>query len=431
MTSRGTGNTKTPEGSAGGCRNDNSNPQQGSGSTAKMIPASASSDEGTIAKISNVRTNSKTPPNKKDSRKLFVGGLPSDVTEKEFNDFFAQYGIVLDSVVMYDRETQRSRGFGFVTFQDPEVANRLLNMGENSKEKSLMPDQPRVGRLEMRGKTCEVKAAEPKETRPNRRSYAPSATAFPNSGAGAGFVDRLSHRKLVSHEDVPPASISVDGSTVGSTRAASSCDDVSNGGGGGVPVLASAQPAAPAGYHHHFPQDINGTGPDIHGASFYPALVGFPAVQGGRHVGPMYNPMVPLPHHGEMMPHHPGVATPFVGHHMDGAGYVDFPMEAYHGYHHPPPHHHVPPHQHPHWFMMQQQPHVHQPPIHQQHALQAPIPPPSGPPPNGPHAIYNNNMNNMPYPVSAGTAPSAVMQRTPPGGNGKPVQKDENGSSSA
>ena len=33
--------------------------------------------------------------------------------------FFEQFGAVLDSVVMFDRETQRSRGFGFITFVDP------------------------------------------------------------------------------------------------------------------------------------------------------------------------------------------------------------------------------------------------------------------------------------------------------------------------
>jgi RNA recognition motif-containing protein len=41
------------------------------------------------------------------------------VTEDEFRDFFAAYGALVDSVVMFDRETGRSRGFGFVTFEDP------------------------------------------------------------------------------------------------------------------------------------------------------------------------------------------------------------------------------------------------------------------------------------------------------------------------
>jgi RNA recognition motif-containing protein len=38
------------------------------------------------------------------------------VTEAEFLLFFEQFGEVIDSVVMIDRVTKRSRGFGFVTF---------------------------------------------------------------------------------------------------------------------------------------------------------------------------------------------------------------------------------------------------------------------------------------------------------------------------
>jgi hypothetical protein len=61
----------------------------------------------------------KVPPTRRDARKLFVGGLPSNVTEEEFREFFEQYGAVADSIVMFDRDTHRSRGFGFVTFEDP------------------------------------------------------------------------------------------------------------------------------------------------------------------------------------------------------------------------------------------------------------------------------------------------------------------------
>jgi hypothetical protein len=90
--------------------------------------------------------------------------------------FFEQFGVIVDSVVMFDRETQRSRGFGFVTFQSSEVANRLLDMGQGEDESGGAKAQestktPRVRRLVMRGKTCEVKAAEPKFSRSHRRSY--------------------------------------------------------------------------------------------------------------------------------------------------------------------------------------------------------------------------------------------------------------------
>lgn len=65
--------------------------------------------------------------------------------------FFEQYGPVVDSVVLLDRRTKRSRGFGFVTFRDEDVALSLLN---------VIPG--RTGRVAMLGKMCEIKASEPK-----------------------------------------------------------------------------------------------------------------------------------------------------------------------------------------------------------------------------------------------------------------------------
>ena len=75
------------------------------------------------AKPSNLNpTTTRIPSTRKDARKLFVGGLPSDITDQQFRTFFEQFGELLDSVVMFDRDTHRSRGFGFVTFVDPVSA---------------------------------------------------------------------------------------------------------------------------------------------------------------------------------------------------------------------------------------------------------------------------------------------------------------------
>ena len=89
----------------------NANPQQGSTSTQMYQPRKL-----------------KVPPTQRDERKLFVGGLPSNVTEEEFREFFEQYGAVADAVVMFDRDTHRSRGFGFVTFEDPVCLFPLSTM---------------------------------------------------------------------------------------------------------------------------------------------------------------------------------------------------------------------------------------------------------------------------------------------------------------
>ena len=48
------------------------------------------------------------------------------VSEEEFLDFFSQFGQVIDSVVMVDRETLRSRGFGFVTYANEVSSNKIM-----------------------------------------------------------------------------------------------------------------------------------------------------------------------------------------------------------------------------------------------------------------------------------------------------------------
>ena len=66
------------------------------------------------------------------TKKVFVGGLPSDITEECFREFFQRFGIVEDSVVMLDRDTGRPRGFGFVTFYDEEATEKVLETYEKN-----------------------------------------------------------------------------------------------------------------------------------------------------------------------------------------------------------------------------------------------------------------------------------------------------------
>ncbi|CAL1701881.1 unnamed protein product [Somion occarium] len=51
--------------------------------------------------------------------KLFIGGLAGSVTSESMREFFSQFGKVVDATVMLDRETGRSKGFGFVSFEAP------------------------------------------------------------------------------------------------------------------------------------------------------------------------------------------------------------------------------------------------------------------------------------------------------------------------
>ena len=66
------------------------------------------------------------------SSKLFVGGLAWATRDESLRDHFAQCGEVTDAKVIMERETGRSRGFGFVTFADAESAAKAREELNNS-----------------------------------------------------------------------------------------------------------------------------------------------------------------------------------------------------------------------------------------------------------------------------------------------------------
>lgn len=69
------------------------------------------------------------------STKLFVGSLPWSVDDKTLQATFEEHGTVVSAKVIKDRETGRSRGFGFVEMEnsaDAENAIKALNQSELS-----------------------------------------------------------------------------------------------------------------------------------------------------------------------------------------------------------------------------------------------------------------------------------------------------------
>ncbi|KAL0737341.1 hypothetical protein Bca4012_013551 [Brassica carinata] len=88
-----------------------------------------------------------SPPGPARSKKIFVGGLASSVTEAEFKKYFAQFGTITDVVVMYDHRTQRPRGFGFISYESEDAVDRVLQRTFH----------------ELNGKMVEVKLAVPKD----------------------------------------------------------------------------------------------------------------------------------------------------------------------------------------------------------------------------------------------------------------------------
>lgn len=61
-----------------------------------------------------------------DLGKLFIGGISWDTDEDRLKEYFRAYGEVVEAVIMRDRTTGRARGFGFVVFADPGVAERVV-----------------------------------------------------------------------------------------------------------------------------------------------------------------------------------------------------------------------------------------------------------------------------------------------------------------
>jgi RNA recognition motif-containing protein len=60
------------------------------------------------------------------SNKLYVGNLSFRVTSEDLQENFATAGAVESANVVYDRETGRSRGFGFVEMADEDAANAAI-----------------------------------------------------------------------------------------------------------------------------------------------------------------------------------------------------------------------------------------------------------------------------------------------------------------
>ena len=60
-------------------------------------------------------------------KKLYVGNLAYSVTDQSLEELFSQYGAVRSAQVIQDRETGRSKGFGFVEMEDENGAREAIN----------------------------------------------------------------------------------------------------------------------------------------------------------------------------------------------------------------------------------------------------------------------------------------------------------------
>lgn len=79
-------------------------------------------------------TNAEIPER---TRKIFVGGLVPATTQEDFRVYFEQFGPVVEATIMYDSETGRSRGFGFVTFEQEATVDQIVLKPHTIKDKRV------------------------------------------------------------------------------------------------------------------------------------------------------------------------------------------------------------------------------------------------------------------------------------------------------
>jgi hypothetical protein len=105
--------------------------------------------------------------------KLYIGNLPFSATETDLREVFGAHGTVTDAIVMMDRVTGRSRGFGFITFSSPEEGKAAIAA---------------LSGADMGGRNLTVNEARPMEERPPRREggYGGGGGGGYRGGGGGG-----------------------------------------------------------------------------------------------------------------------------------------------------------------------------------------------------------------------------------------------------
>lgn len=88
--------------------------------------------------------------------RLYVGNLPYSTTEDELREAFGQYGEVLSATIIFERDTGRSKGFGFIEMGTEEEATNAVS-GLNGTD--------------FGGRTLRVDKARPRADRSPRRDY--------------------------------------------------------------------------------------------------------------------------------------------------------------------------------------------------------------------------------------------------------------------
>jgi len=111
---------------------------------------------------------------------IFVGSLPFKLEEADLKELFEAFGEVNSVKIINDRETGRSKGFGFVEMADDEAANKAIAELNGS---------------EVAGRNIVVNQAEDKKPRDNNRGFGGGGSRGGYSGGGGGGYSRDNRRR--------------------------------------------------------------------------------------------------------------------------------------------------------------------------------------------------------------------------------------------
>jgi RNA recognition motif-containing protein len=130
---------------------------------------------------------------------IFVSNINFNTEEESFYNLFVAYGEVTSARIITDRETGRSRGFGFVEMPNDEEGQAAIDA---------------INDTDFEGKTLNVGVARPREERPRRENfggrsnygnrgggYGDRGNSYGNRGGGYGNRNSYGNRGGYGHED--------------------------------------------------------------------------------------------------------------------------------------------------------------------------------------------------------------------------------------